>query len=81
PLIEDFPYDDYLDDAGNKYITKYLLKELNPTARQVLVLHFLMGYKHKDVATLMGLTCVNVRTISARAIKKLKEFATKNDLE
>lgn len=81
PLIEDFPYDDYIDHTGNKDLVNQLLKELNKTERQILVLHYDMGYKHKDIAELTGLTYVNVRTISARAIKKLREIATKNNLE
>jgi RNA polymerase sigma-70 factor (ECF subfamily) len=56
-----------------------LIEELPLRARAVLVLHHGYGYSLAEVADILGLTHTNVRSIAARARRRLMDQARKAD--
>ena len=49
--------------------------------REVVYLHLICGYKHKDVAAIQNEPLVTVKWRYGQALKKLKEYFTQNDKE
>jgi len=49
--------------------------------REVVYLHLICGYKHKDVATIQNVPLVTVKWRYGQALTKLKEYFTQNDME
>jgi RNA polymerase sigma factor (sigma-70 family) len=49
-----------------------LVDRLPPRERAVIVLHYAYGYRMGEVARLLGLSAINVRTIALRARRRLR---------
>ncbi len=49
-----------------------LVERLPPRHRAVIVLHYAYGYRLGEVATLLGLSTINVRTLAFRARRTLR---------
>ena len=81
-IPEDQSLEDHLkadDDMSveDSMIIKECLTILSDDERQIVVLHAVSGYKHKDIADLMELPLPTVLSKYNRALKKLKERITK----
>jgi RNA polymerase sigma-70 factor (ECF subfamily) len=50
-----------------------LVEQLSPRERTLVVLHYAYGYSMNDIATLTGMSQVNVRTVIFRARRRLRE--------
>lgn len=59
--------------AGHDIGLRELVEHLPPRQRTVLVLHYAYGYSLLEIAELLSLTHVNVRTIIARTRRSLLE--------
>ena len=81
-IPEDQSLEDHLkadDDMSveDSMIIKECLTILSDDERQIVVLHAVSGYKHKDIADLMEMPLPTVLSKYNRALKKLKERITK----
>ena len=56
-----------------------LLSCLNEREKNVVLLHYAYLHPFEEVAQILGITCVNARKISSRAIEKMREYAAKED--
>ena len=81
-IPEDQSLEDYLKaendmSVEDSMIIKECLTVLNDDERQIVVLHAVSGYKHKDIADFMEMPLPTVLSKYNRALKKLKERITK----
>ena len=81
-IPEDQSLEDYLKaendmSVEDSMIIKECLTILSDDERQIVVLHAVSGYKHKDIADLMEMPLPTVLSKYNRALKKLKERITK----
>lgn len=81
-IPEDQSLEDHLkadDDMSveDSMIIKECLTILSDDERQIVVLHAVSGYKHKDIADFMEMPLPTVLSKYNRALKKLKERITK----
>jgi RNA polymerase sigma-70 factor, ECF subfamily len=51
---------------------RQLIEELAPRERAVIVLHYAYGYRMNEIARLLGLSEINVRTLAFRARRRLR---------
>lgn len=54
-----------------------LLNCLKEREKNVVLLHYAFEHPFEEVAQIMGITPVNARKISSRAVEKMREFAAK----
>lgn len=47
---------------------------INVQSRKILYLHFWEGFGHKEIATMLNMTCGNVRLKASRAYKILEKY-------
>lgn len=86
-LREDRRAGSWLDDAlepadpldrvlacENKLVTRAVLAQLVQEERQIVVLHAVVGLKHREIAGLLGMPLSTVLTKYSRAIKKLEKL-------
>ena len=69
-VSDDVPVED-------RMMIKECLTALNDDERQIVVLHAVSGYKHKDIADFLEIPLPTVLSKYSRALKKLKERITK----
>ena len=66
----------YIDDADispdDKVVIRQCMEKLSDEERQIVVLHAVAGFKHRQIAELMELALPTVLSKYHRAIKKLK---------
>ncbi|MBO6061992.1 MAG: RNA polymerase sigma factor, partial [Clostridia bacterium] len=55
------------------------LKTLSEDERQVILLHAVSGFKHRETASLLGLPLGSVLSLHSRARKKLKKHLQEGD--
>ncbi len=75
-----------LDDSEeatleDKYILKECLLSLSDEEREIVTLHAVSGFRHREIAEMMGLPLATVLSKYARAIKKLKKLLTAGGFE
>ena len=78
----DIPQEDwekYLDkkqdlSLDDKETISFLMKKLKDDERQIVILHAVSGFKHKEIASIMNLRLSTVLSKYNRALKKLKEL-------
>ena len=79
---EDIPQEDqepFLTDAStltleDQSILRSCMEQLSDQERQIVTLHAVAGFKHREIAALMELPLSTVLSKYARAIKKLKQY-------
>ena len=77
---ESLPEEDWKDSlefatemtADDKVVLHQCMEALSDTERQIVVLHAVSGFKHRQIAELMGLPLPTVLSKYHRAIKKMK---------
>ena len=62
-----------IEDAADKMVLHAALKILNEEERQIVVLHAVAGFKHRETAALLELALPTVLSKYHRALKKLRE--------
>ena len=50
------------------------MNHLSDEERQIVVLHAVAGFKHREIADLTGLSLTGVLSKYSRALKKLKQY-------
>lgn len=61
------------NQSSELIITDLMERYLTDEERKILVLHVIWGYKHREIAELLGLPTGTVRSKYKRAVDKLKE--------
>ncbi len=69
-----------LDIAEQNSILDYLLKSIDMESRQIVVMHLIGGYKHKEIACLLKLPITTIHWKYQAALKKLKNIYEKECL-
>lgn len=78
--------EDVLQDGGevssspDRMLLRELLMELDCDERQIVVLHAVGGYSHREIAGIVGRPYATVRWKYGNAMKKLKRSLEKEDL-
>ncbi|MBP3304399.1 MAG: RNA polymerase sigma factor [Oscillospiraceae bacterium] len=70
---------DYVDGnpavtADDKVVIRACMEQLSDEERQIVVLHAVSGFKHREIASLLNLALPTVLSKYNRAIKKLKAY-------
>ena len=65
----------------DRIVLEALLKSLQDTERQILVLHALSGMKHREIASLLQIPLPTVLSKYHRAVKKLGKIMKEADIE
>lgn len=81
------PYDDYEISKEwennlsieDKLTIRDFMKQLNEEEQQIVWLHAVSGFKHREIAQMMDLTLGNVLSKYHRAIQKLKKSFAKGE--
>ena len=69
------PADSYHEESTiNKVVVQQCLSRLKDDERQILVLHAVAGFKHREIAELLDLALPTVLSKYHRAIKKLRNY-------
>lgn len=71
--------DDELTPELDRMFLNHLLSALDCTERQIVMLHAVGGYAHKEVAHILGRPCATVRWKYRNAVKKLQLFLERED--
>jgi len=62
------------NDTAKSDFVRMLLSHLSDEEREIVVLHAVSGFKHREIADMMGLSLGTVLSKYNRAIKKLREL-------
>ena len=60
--------------AADGAALSYMLAELTESEREIVILHVYWGYKHREIAALLGIPSGTVSWKYAAALKKLEKF-------
>ena len=60
--------------ADDKVVLQQCMRVLSDDERQIVVLHAVSGFKHREIAELMDLALPTVLSKYHRAIKKMKAY-------
>lgn len=78
-MAETLPDGDELSPELDRMLLTHLLMALDCTERQIVMLHAVGGYTHREIAHIIGKPCATVRWKYGNAIKKLQAFLEKED--
>ena len=87
--MSDIPQEDwepFLESRENishedRIVIKECMRSLSDSERQIVVLHALSGFKHREIAQITNLPLSTVLSKYNRAIKKLREQLTKGEYQ
>ncbi len=68
-------------DAEDKIVLQECMTNLTLEERQIIILHAVSGFKHREIAEITGLGLSTVLSKYNRALKKLKELLARGDRE
>lgn len=82
--LPDEDWEKYLSEKESvspedRLIISECMLTLSDTERQIVVLHAVAGFKHREIAGILGLPLPTVLSKHSRALKKLKARLTKED--
>lgn len=66
----------YIEHTDDRLVLEAALNMLNEREHQMILLHTLAGWKHREIAGYMDLSLANTIKIYNRAIKKVKKYLT-----
>lgn len=72
-LIEDKDYDEDLSSNDSTPLIDMALSILEGDEKDIFIYHIILGYKFKDISTILNSTLKHVFYIYQKAIKKIKE--------
>jgi len=70
-----------ISSAFNRLLFEDAFSALPANQREVLYLHLICGYKHKEIAAIQNTPLVTVKWRYGQALAKLREYFTQNDME
>ena len=76
PALEDDLRFSYVSDPTDRMVLTSALKILGEEEREILLLHAVSGFLHREIASALGLPLSTVLSRYHRALKKLKTFLT-----
>ena len=80
--LEDNIFDvDTISSPHSRLIFEDAFNTLPINQRETVYLHLICGYAHKDVAAIQNAPLVTVKWRYGKALSKLKEYYTKNEME
>lgn len=68
---------DFTLAGEDKWVLEECMKNLNDDERQIIMLHAVSGFKHREIADFMNMPISTVLSKYRRGLKKLKEFFKK----
>ena len=78
-MAETLPGGDEVSPQLDRMLLDHLLTVLDCTERQIVMLHAVGGYTHREIAHIVGKPCATVRWKYGKAVKKLQAFLEKED--
>lgn len=72
PAYHPFPFED-------RALIEYCLRALSDSEREILLLHAISGFKHREIADLLELPLATVLSKYHRAIKKVRNYLTEEE--
>lgn len=84
-LLQDQDWRQYIDKHSgmspeDKLVLSACMQQLDDDERQIVVLHAVSGFLHREIAQLMGMPLSTVASKYHRSIKKLKNYLGKEKL-
>lgn len=73
---EEIPNEDFTEKSDNKSTIWQYLNLLNDDERQIIVLHAVADFKHREIAEFLNMRLSTVLSKYRRSIKKLKGYLT-----
>lgn len=70
---------DEISPQIDRMLLDHLLAALDCSERQIVMLHAVGGYTHREIARILGRPCATVRWKYGNAVKKLQAYMTKED--
>lgn len=67
----------YMDQTEERLVLEAALNVLSEREHQMLLLHTMAGWKHREIAAYMGLSLANTIKTYNRALKKVKKYLEK----
>lgn len=80
-ILELFPADDHSQRAQDRLALKTALQILSREDCQIVILHAVAGFKHREIASLLDLTLNTVLSKYHRSIKQLKKKLTEGETD
>ena len=69
----------YLDHTEDRLILKAALTILNEREHQIILLHAMAGWKHREIEEYMNMSLANTIKTYNRAIKKMNQYVTEQE--
>ena len=70
-----------ISSAFNRLLFEEAFSALPANQREVVYLHLICGYRHKDIAAIQNAPLVTVKWRYGQALSKLREYFTQNEME
>lgn len=77
--IDDLSQTHVLFNYDDKILIDYLLNNLNDLEREILILHDMNGFKHREIAKILEIPLSTVLSKYNRSIKKIRTFLKEED--
>ena len=78
--LEQMPEVSVIDDTDTRLLIKTLFEVLGDDEKQIVILHAVNGIKHREIADILGIPLGTVLSKYNRAVKKLTEYAKKEQI-
>ncbi|MBC3797248.1 RNA polymerase sigma factor [Acetobacterium tundrae] len=81
--VEDLENDlsfSYVTDSGDKLVLQAAFKILNDQEREIILLHAISGFSHREIAESLDVPISTVLSKYHRGLKKLKKYLTEKEV-
>jgi len=81
--VEDMENDlsfSYVTDSGDKLVLQAAFKILNDQEREIILLHAISGFAHREIAESLDVPISTVLSKYHRGLKKLKKYLTEKEV-
>ncbi len=84
--IQSEDWEKYMDEKSSisqedKQVLNACITRLNDEERQIVILHVVSGFKHREIAQIMNMNLSTVLSKYNRALKKLKDLLEKGEMQ
>ncbi len=76
---ENFIENHQVADLDDKFLLQFFMKQLSDEEQQIILLHTVSGFKHREIAQITGLKLSTVISKYNRSLKKLKHLMSEED--
>ncbi len=74
PLSDNMKASPIFEVSTQNVAIQLAFEHLDPVSQKILIMHFWEGYSHKEIASMLNMTCGNVRLKASRAYKTLEKY-------